>query len=76
MVVECKKITEEDRAHHTNLPSDIDYRATIIWIGPSRPRNDRDDPNRIELLTTFRGSFHNIRRMRQLGHQSSAVIDF
>ena len=53
VVVECKKITEEDRAHHTNLPSDIDYRATIIWIGPSRPRNDRDDPNRIEMTTKY-----------------------
>ena len=62
VVVECKKITEEDRAHHTNLPSDIDYRATIIWIGPSRPRNDRDDPNRIEMTTRFRESFHNTRR--------------
>ena len=59
MVVECKKITEEDRAHHTNLPSDIDYRATIIWIGPSRPRNDRDDPNRIEMTMLYREGFHN-----------------
>ena len=46
VMVECKKITDEDRRLHTSLPADIDYRATIIWIGPSRPRNDRDDPNR------------------------------
>merc|ERR1712176_1617045 len=37
---------EEDRKLHTSLPPDIDYRATIIWIGPCRPRNDREDPNR------------------------------
>ena len=67
VVVECKKITEEDRAHHTNLPSDIDYRATIIWIGPSRPRNDRDDPNRIELSTKYRKGFHNTQRRPLLG---------
>ena len=46
VVVECRAITPEDRAIHPSLPQDIHYRATIIWIGPSRPRNDRDDPNR------------------------------
>jgi len=44
--VECRKITEEDRRAHSALPQDIEYRATIIYIGPSRPRNDRADPNR------------------------------
>merc|ERR1719189_118735 len=44
--VECRRITEDDRKLHTSLPQDIDFRATIIWIGPCRPRNDRDDPNR------------------------------
>ena len=68
VVVECKKITDEDRAHHTNLPSDIDYRATIIWIGPSRPRNDRDDPNRIELTMLYREGFHNTQRRPLLWH--------
>merc|ERR1719221_796049 len=45
-MVECKRITEKDREQHTALPADINYRATVIWIGPSRPRNDREDPNR------------------------------
>eukprot|EP00090_Calanus_glacialis_P000637 TRINITY_DN10415_c0_g1_i1.p1 TRINITY_DN10415_c0_g1~~TRINITY_DN10415_c0_g1_i1.p1 ORF type:complete len:938 (+),score=322.63 TRINITY_DN10415_c0_g1_i1:89-2902(+) len=46
VMVECKKITADDRKLHSSLPLDIDYRATVIWIGPSRPRNDREDPNR------------------------------
>ena len=46
VTVECRRITEEDRKQHTSLPLDIDFRATIIWIGPCRPRNDREDPNR------------------------------
>ena len=50
VVVECRAITPEDRAIHPSLPQDIHYRATIIWIGPSRPRNDRDDPNRCRNL--------------------------
>ena len=46
VMVECKRITEKDREQHSALPPDINYRATVIWIGPTRPRNDRDDPNR------------------------------
>ena len=46
VMVECKRITERDREQHAALPADINYRATVIWIGPTRPRNDRDDPNR------------------------------
>ena len=46
VMVECRKITADDRKLHSSLPMDIDYRATVIWIGPSRPRNDREDPNR------------------------------
>ena len=46
VMVECKKITEKDREQHSSLPADINYRATVIWVGPTRPRNDRDDPNR------------------------------
>ena len=38
VMVECKKITDEARAQFPNLPQDMDYRATVIWIGPSRPR--------------------------------------
>ena len=36
MYVECRRITEDDRKLHTSLPQDIDFRATIIWIGPCR----------------------------------------
>ena len=46
VMLECKAITEEDRQVHPSLPLDISYRASMIWIGASRPRNDRDDPNR------------------------------
>ena len=34
--MECRRITEDDRKLHTSLPQDIDFRATIIWIGPCR----------------------------------------
>jgi len=46
VMVECRAISEKDRQLHPSLPPDIHYRATLIWVGPARPRNDKEDPNR------------------------------
>jgi len=49
VTLECSKITSQERDYYTNLPANIEYRATIVWVGPTRPRNDRDDPNRNDV---------------------------
>ncbi len=44
---EAKEMTEEEKARLSSMmPANCNHRATIVWIGPSRPRNDKDDPSR------------------------------
>jgi len=49
VMLECAEITPQEREHYPSLPTHIQYRATIVWVGPSRPRNDKDDPNRNDV---------------------------
>ena len=58
-MVECRAISEKDRQLHPSLPPDIHYRATLIWVGPARPRNDKEDPNRNDT-GIFQGMLTNI----------------
>merc|ERR1719391_381885 len=46
VTLECSEITSAERQQYSALPTNVYYRATIVYVGPSRPRNDRDDPNR------------------------------
>lgn len=59
VMVECRGISEKDRQLHPSLPPDIHYRATLIWVGPARPRNDKEDPNRNDT-GIFQGMLTNI----------------
>ncbi|XP_023321158.1 uncharacterized protein LOC111695917 isoform X2 [Eurytemora carolleeae] len=49
VLLECSEISPQEREHYSTLPANIQYRATIVWVGPARPRNDRDDPNRNDV---------------------------
>jgi hypothetical protein len=44
--LEVELMTDEDRAKIPDLPKSVSYRASCVWVGPTRPRNDKDDPNK------------------------------
>eukprot|EP00088_Acartia_fossae_P051852 TRINITY_DN5832_c0_g1_i10.p1 TRINITY_DN5832_c0_g1~~TRINITY_DN5832_c0_g1_i10.p1 ORF type:complete len:933 (-),score=328.00 TRINITY_DN5832_c0_g1_i10:867-3665(-) len=46
---EVEEITSDDRSRMHDLDPNIKFRATIAWIGPVRPRNDPEDPNKNDV---------------------------